>query len=150
MPYAVLLQHLGHSVHRIALGNAAQVDLYGGVFAGETCRSVQLQAVLGGHRQGLACFADRLCVGCVAHRAKSPGIDQRPHAWVECAIAQPLDFERTVQNFQDLRGQGHPVAHGCVVQAHEVTVGLPGRHLRIHLLHGSGQVLAQDVQLRLG
>ena len=34
MPHAVLMQHMGHAVHRVSLRNSTQVDLHGGMLAG--------------------------------------------------------------------------------------------------------------------
>jgi hypothetical protein len=43
MQHAVPLQHGGHAVHRVALGNAAQVQLHRRVLAGAACGPVQFQ-----------------------------------------------------------------------------------------------------------
>ena len=150
MAHPLLLQHRRHAVHRVALGDAAQVDLHRRVLACAALGGVQLQAGMGGWMGGTACAADGGGIGRGARRAKAPGVHQRTHADVEGALAQAADVQCAGQDVQHLARQVHPSTHRRVVQAHQVAVGLPGRHLRIHPLHGSGQVLAQGVPLRLG
>ena len=61
-----------------------------------------------------------------------------------------MDIERAGQHLQHFGGQFDPGVHGRTVQAHEVAVRLPGRHLLVHLLHCGGEVPAQGRQVQAG
>ncbi len=141
---AVVLQHGHHAIHGVALGNAAQVDLQARAFAGTPCGEVQLQAFVRGAVGIVAGGADRLRIGRIAHRTEAPGVDQRSDGGIKGTRAQPADIQRPGQHLQHLFGQFHPRIDGCPVQAHQVAVGLPGGHLRIHLLHRSLQGSVQQ------
>ena len=117
------------------------------MLANTACRFVQFRASVRSKGQRLACCANGLCVGRLAHRTKPPGIDQSTHAGMECTCTQALHLQRALQHLQNFRRERHPFVHRRTVQAHQVAVWFPGRHLCIHLLHRSSKVLPQDRQL---
>ncbi len=82
-----------------------------------------------------AFIAARMRSGVAASGPKPQARHRVAHADVEGAARGAPDLEPEAQDLHQPRRHRHPASGRRRVQAHQVAVGLPGGHLRVHLVH---------------
>ena len=126
--YVMVLQDLGQPVDAMTLGDPVQVQGQGRDLAGPV--RVNLQCLMRGALWGLHRRADRLRVG--RCRPKAPGTHGTALPDVKGPIRGAANFDPKLQDPCQIVRHGMPCANGCRVQAHQIAVGFPCGHLRIH------------------
>ncbi len=128
----VIAKCLGQPVDPVALGDAVQIQRDAGGLAHVV--AVQLQNLMRRAARGLHRCTD--AIGRGGLRPEAPGRHRVPHAGVEGPARGAPDLEAEAQDVSKALGHRHPLAHRRRVDPHQVAVGLPGRHLSVHFVHG--------------